>query len=356
MTSIQCFPRMDTAIQDSLEQNQSSRCSLAEYLKREIFPGLAPPPYGDIKVRRLSEQKPVYLFLENTKNLMVVGKSFQHDSGPLEQAWLRAEKEYSNLKLLRERFGMNGDSYQVVAPLGKNKELSAMLVTKRAPGRLLDHYISEAVFGQRYDSLFCKLGYLANFFVKLHRNTENSKQVSIDSLRDYLGKLLDCLSQGPLNRYGRDSVEQHALQWFDRGEILESDREVVVHGDATPTNFVFCHQDVRGIDLEKMTWGDRCWDLGFMAAELKHHFMWRTGNGWTAEQFIGHFLWEYAASYNRDTRFFHAITSRIPVYMALGLLRIARNDWLDAPYRRNLIREAKRCLKYGLSSSITMVL
>lgn len=173
---------------------------------------------------------------------MVVGKSFKHDSGPLEQAWSRAEKEQSHLKLLRERFGMNGNSYQVVAPLGKNKELSAMLVTKRAPGKLLDHYIAEAIFGQRYDSLFCKLGYLANFFVKLHRNTESSKQVSIDSLRKYLGKLLDCLSRGPLTPHGRDSVEQHAVQWFDRREILESDREVVVHGDATPINFVFCRQ------------------------------------------------------------------------------------------------------------------
>ena len=72
----------------------------------------------------------------------------------------------------------------------------------------------------------------------------------------------------------------------------------MVHGDATPTNFYFDKENVIAIDFEKMKSADRCWDLGFIAAELKHYFMWRKHDGWAAEPFIRHFLWEYASHNN----------------------------------------------------------
>lgn len=328
--------------------------SISEYLKAEVFPGLAPPPYGDIKIRRLSWLKPVFLFLERSRHITVVGKSFKHDSIPLEEAWGHAEKEYLNLTVLRDEFGMNDDSYKVVAPLGKNKRLSAMLVMEKAPGRLLDYYIAAAVYERRYDTLYDKLSHLARFFSKLHGNSQSDCPVSIDAASQYLNKMLDSLSRGPLGDFQKDAIEHYSSPWWDRLSTL-ADREVIVHGDATPTNFLFHHSRVSGIDLERMKQTDRCWDLGFMAAELKHHFTWRTGNNWAAEPFIGHFLWDYFIDHRSHggAQSFHDITGRIPVYMALGLLRIARNDWLDLPYRRNLMREAKRCLKYGLSSSTT---
>ena len=335
-----------TALQD--------KPSIFEYLKSEVFPELAPPPYGEIKIRRLSWLKPVFLFLERSRHITVVGKSFQHDSTPLEEAWGHAEKEYLNLAQLRNEFGMNDDSYQVVAPLGKNKQLSAMLVMEKAPGRLLDYYIAAAVYERRYDTLYDKLSHLARFFSKLHSNSQSDSPVSIDAASQYMNKMLDSLTRGPLGDFQRDAIEHYSSPWWDRLGTL-ADRQVIVHGDATPTNFLFHHSKVSGIDLERMKWSDRCWDLGFMAAELKHHFTWRTGNSWAAEPFIGHFLWEYYIDHRNHGggQSFRDITGRIPVYMALGLLRIARNDWLDLPYRRNLMREAKRCLKYGLSSSTT---
>lgn len=329
-----------------------SQRSIREYLELEVFPELAPPPYGEIKIKKLSWQKPVFLFQERSRHIAVVGKAFRHDSIPLDEAWGHAEKEYLNLSLLRDTFGMNDDSYRVVAPLGKNRQLSAMLVMERAPGRLLDHYIAAAVYEQRHEILFEKLGHLARFFSKLHSNSQGDRPVSIGTASEYLTKLLDSLSRGPLGDFQRDAIEHYSSAWWDRLSTL-GDRDVIVHGDATPTNFLFQRNRVSGIDLERMTRSDRCWDLGFMAAELKHHFSWRTGNNWAAEPFIGHLLWEYSVDHrNRGgAQSFHDITSRIPLYLALGLLRIARNNWLDLPYRRNLMREAKRCLKYGLSSS-----
>lgn len=317
-----------------------------QYLKKEIFPRLAPPPYGEIKIKMLSYQKPVYLFYEKTKNIMVVGKLFKNDSIPLKTAWLWAENEYSNLKLLREKFGMESGAYRVVAPLGKNKNLSALLATERAPGKILDYYIAKAIYEQESQRLFDTLNHLAKLFAKLHRNSQTDRQASSNLPQWYLNKLLNSLRKGPLSSRRRNTIQKHATKWWNKDDIF-ADKQVIVHGDATPTNFLFHHGEVIGIDLEHVKWADRCWDLGFMAAELKHHFMWRMGDGWAAEPFIGHFLWEYAVNYG-DTQLFYAITRKTPLYMALGLLRIARNGWLDEPYRKILIREAKRCLKYGL--------
>jgi len=320
---------------------------VCDYLKAEIFPQLSPPPYGEIEVIRLNGEKPVYLFYERTKNVAVVGKSFKCGSVPPEEAWLEAEKEYLNLKLLRERFGMSEDADQVVNPLGENRELSALLVTEKAPGETLDYYIAKAIYDQQREKLFQKLSNLARFFVKLHQSSETERSVSADLPQWYLDKLLDSLSVSSLNPSERAAIGKYLARWWNENDIFDSDREVIAHGDATPTNFLFYDKNVTGIDLERMKWADRCWDLGLIAAELKHNFMLRMGDSWAAEPFIGHFLWEYAVDYG-DTEIFHLITRKLPLYMAMGLLRIARNTWLDESYRKNLIWEAQQCLKYGL--------
>lgn len=332
-----------------------SQTSVREYLAREVFPRLAPPPYGRILVSRLSREKPVFLFRETGRHIAVVGKSFQHGSISLEEGWKNAEREFLNLGLLRERFGMSDDSCQVVAPLGKNRELRAMVIMEWAPGHSLDYHIAAAVREQRFEGLFDRLGHLARFFSRLHANSQSDRPASVEAAGRYLEGLLDSLRRGPLGDFQRDAIERYSSRWWDGPGALAGDSEVLVHGDATPTNFLFHHGTVRGIDLERMGWGDRCWDLGFLAAELKHHFMWRSGNGPAAEPFIGHFLWQYWLDHSRGggAQTFRDITGRLPLYMTLGLMRIARNDWLDLAHRQNLMREAKRCLKYGLSSSTT---
>jgi aminoglycoside phosphotransferase (APT) family kinase protein len=321
--------------------------AICDYLREEIFPQIAPPPYGEIEMTSLGTQKPVCLFLEKKKNIVVVGKLFKWGVIPLEDAWLGADKEYLNLRLLREQLGMDGDADRVVAPLGESKELSALLVTERAPGQTLDYYIARAIFEQQHDELFQTLSHLARFFIKLHEAAKTERLLSPDFPRFYFNSLLDSLDLGPAGYLKRAEIEEYAIRWWYEESIYSSDRETIVHGDATPTNFLFDNGNVTAIDLESMKWADRCWDLGFIAAELKHHFMWRTGNGWAAEPFIGHFLWQYTENYG-DTHFFQVITRKLPLYMALGLLRIARNCYVGDTHIERLVTEAKQCLKYGL--------
>ena len=316
--------------------------SASQYLRNEIFPQFAAPPYGDIETKSICRHRPVYLFRENQRQLSVVGKPYEFGGTPGDHAWAHAEREFDNLKLLREQYGMGDDNLQVVRPLGKNNFLSSMVMVGFAPGKPLEHYICKAIYDRQGQRLYDKLGNLASFFRKLHYNTGAPRQVSLNLPQWYLDRVLDSLSQWSLSRWERQSIEQMAGDWWRRGEMF-TDNEVIVHGDATPTNFLFENDRVTAIDLEKMKWADRCWDLGFVAAELKHHFLWRTGSGAGAEPFIGHFLWQYAGL---DENFFHRITHRLPLFMSLGLLRIARNSWLGDSYRRMLVREASVCLQY----------
>ncbi len=320
--------------------------ALQTYLREEIFPQLSPPPYGKIEINRLVSDKPVYLFAEKDRQLLAVGKSFKYGEIPLEEAWLSADKEYTNLKLVRERFGMAGDSCEIVSPLGEKKELAALLVTCKAPGHLLEHYIQRAVYEQRQLKLYQKLGYLAKFFATLHSNSRTEVRVSTDMPREYLARILKSLHHRLLDYSEIKAIESASNHWWDRSGASNPDTEVIVHGDATPTNFFFYRDKVTAIDLERMMYADRCWDLGFIAAELKHHFLWRTGDKWAAEPFIGHFLWEYALGLG-NTRFFQAITRKLPLYMALGLIRMVRNRWLGESYRRILLQEVKLCLEFG---------
>ena len=78
--------------------------------------------------------------------------------------------------------------------------------------------------------------------------------------------------------------------------------------------------------------GDRMFDVGRVAGELQHAFMRDSGDWRNAEPFIGHFLWEYSCHFPDREQAFESITSRVPFYMALNMLRIARNGYIGQDY------------------------
>jgi len=326
---------------------ESANDCLTNYLAEKIFPQLAPSPYGKIEIGRVPDHKYVYVIKENIKNITVVGKCFHRDDNTLEQAWQQAQTEYLNLRFVRTKLRANSNGCHIAKPLGINKELCALLVTEKVPGRMLDHYIARAIYENNHQQLFNKLERLASLFSELHGIKKTRIHLSMLAQKQYLSKILDSLEHFVIEPEEKAGIEKNASRWWEREDICRDDFEVLVHGDATPTNFFFHKDEVIAIDMEKMKRADRCWDLGFLAAELKHNFMWRMGNGIAAEPFIGHFLWKYATACG-DTQIFYAVTRRLPLYMALGLLRIARNPWLDLQYRKQLVHEAKRCLKYEL--------
>jgi len=236
--------------------------------------------------------------------------------------------------------------HRVVRPLSKDEHINCLLVEDFARGLDLDYYIAKAAYEGQHDQLFRKLTEVAHFLAKLHNRTADTVRVNFGETSNYFRHLVQSLARGGLidagaaGNLGRlcDEWEQTAAMW--------EDVSVFVHGDATPTNFIFQPDDgVTAIDLERMHPADRVYDIGMLAAELKHHFAWRVFQADAAESFIGRFLRAYCEDFSESESAFSAVTYRNRFYMALGGLRIARNKWLPWKHRKWLADEACRCLE-----------
>jgi thiamine kinase-like enzyme len=233
-----------------------------------------------------------------------------------------------------------------VRPLGYNGWLNSLLVEEYCNGQPLSNIIRAAIFYRQRDRLYKKLAALAYFLATLHNRTANGYGVDFNEDCSYLDHLLHQLTKRHFINQA-DASEFYWLRdrWREQARMWQ-DQQVLVHGDATPSNFLFGHGlSVSAIDLERMKRADRVFDVGRIAGELQHFFLQNTGNKYEAEPFIGHFLWEYSCHFPDRLSAFRSICGRLPYQMALTLLRIARNSWISHDYRQRLIEEAKITLR-----------
>lgn len=319
----------------------SSSDPLFGYLSREIFPAVGGDAGEGIRVFSTNGSNAVYIYEDRVANTRVVGKFFFSPRMPdWDAALRRLEREYRNISEVRSYVG--GRHYAARA-LGRNDQLNRLLVVEFCRGERLDAAITEAIERNNRGRLFERLSALADFLSELHNRSARPEKVDFNFPCRYLDAMLEGLGSiaggeaGEL-RYWRD-------RWRNLREMWE-DNEVLVHGDATPSNFLFGDgRRVVAFDMERARRTDRCFDAGRIAGELQHFFLRATGDKYAAEPFIGHFLWEYACRFPDRERAFRSITFKIPYYMGLTLLRIARNGYLESGYRRRLVREALECLK-----------
>ncbi|MDH4100103.1 MAG: aminoglycoside phosphotransferase family protein [Nitrospirota bacterium] len=317
------------------------------YLNHEIMPQMGiHGANADFRVFGLQASNHVYLYEDSRSGVRVVGKFYGGicDRSP-ESACRRMEREYQNLSYLRG-LGFNGYPHYIARPLGRNTGIDCILVQEFCWGIPLTDFIVKAITEGRREALFDKLTSLAWFLATLHNRTATEDRVDFNHDCAYFDRIVD-----QLRNYGyMKSDEAGALfrlkdQWRERGHMWE-DNQVLVHGDVTPTNVLFGDERwVVAIDLERMKRADRVFDVGRVAAEIKHFFMQYTGSGRQAEPFIGHFLWEYACHFPDAHSAFASITRRLPFHMGLTLLRISRNSWISGDYRRRLINAAKKTLR-----------
>jgi aminoglycoside phosphotransferase (APT) family kinase protein len=325
----------------------SERDPLYGYLQYDIQPQInGTSGNSGYRVFRLNASNDVYLYEDRDTGTKVIGKFFlsSKKKGAVKAA-SHLTREFDNLCMMRD-YGLTGYPHDVVRPLGRNYSMNALLVTECCEGELLSVVILEAIQSGDHGKLYHKLTALAYFLSSFHNRTAIVEGVDFHQDCDYMDSLIDKLHD--IRAIGGD--EAHELcwlrdQWRNTPRMWE-DNKVLVHGDATPENFMFGKGlKVITFDLERTKHADRVFDTGRIAGELKHFFMRATGNKDAADPFIGHFLWEYACHFpNRDSAF-QSITGRTPFYMGITLLRIARNNWIDAAYRHRLIREAKECLR-----------
>ena len=287
----------------------------------------------------------VYLYEDKFSGARLVGKFFlTRNGGDAEKAAHHLTREFENLCLVRDS-GLATWPHYVPRPLGCNYSLNDLLVMEYCYGQLMSEVIRESIGACDDGRLFGKLTALAYFLATLHNRTALDTGVDFNEDCRYLDRLVARLLK--ISAIGWDEAsELYWLRdrWRDQPRMWE-DRQVLVHGDATPENFMAGDGlSVIAFDLERARHADRVFDVGRFAGELKHFFLQATGNKYAAEPFIGHFLWEYACHFPDRDRAFRSITGRVPFYMGTTLLRIARNGWISSDYRRQLVSEAKACL------------
>lgn len=320
---------------------------LRHYLQAQILPQLGySNGHSEFRVFRLGGQHAIYLYEERHSRLRVIGKFFAQPYQPGTAVTQRQmDREFENLQLL-SGYGLAGYPHKVVRPLGRNAQLSSVLIEEHVDDPRLSQFFDGASRHGEREPLIAKLTALAYFLATLHNRTANGMGVDFNADCRYLDRLVGQL----LHRHAIGGDEAQELYWLrDRWAEqprMWEDRQVLVHGDATPANFLMGDGlQVTAIDLERMKRADRVFDVGRIAGELQHAFLQATGDKYAAEPFIGHFLWEYACHFPDRYSAFASICGRVPFQMALTLLRIARNDWVSPEHRRRLIEEARTTLR-----------
>jgi thiamine kinase-like enzyme len=321
---------------------------LYSHLTEAVFPSLGIEMINpEIDSVCLNKNQTVYLYAERKSNTMLVGKFFgnrlvQHNFNPEETL----DQEFNNIITIRDK-GLNRHPYRVVKPLSRKKEINCLLVEEFIRGHDLDYYIAKAAYEGKHRRLMKKLKFLGSFIALFHKLTIGNETVGIEEVTNYFMSLVESLARDKIMDARIVQNFKFLCEEWKQDKRMWDDRAVMVHGDATPTNFIFHHKDgVTAIDLERMKLSDRVYDIGMLAAELKHHFAWRILNAGASEPFIEHLIRSYCEEFESPDSMFRAIRERSGFFVALGKLRIARNEWLNKGHREWLIEEAYRCLQH----------
>lgn len=312
------------------------------FLKEHILPQVAEyNEHPEFTVHCLRGSNQVFLYTEEKSQKSVIGKFFY---GLFEREWHVAARyltrEWEALEIFRN-LGFNKAPFYVPKPLGRSYDINCCLVEEYCPGTTFSDVLKAGAHGKQ-GRLFRRLTVLADFLADLHNRTARPyEKVNFDSERHYAVTLVGNLrKKNLLHHHEIDALYYHIQKWAERQEMWE-DNPVLVHGDATPANFLFRgHAEIVAIDLERSHLSDRLFDIGRIAGEIKHAFLLECDDPFQSEPFIGHFLWQYCSHFPHCGEAFRAITRRLPFYVAMTLLRISRNSWVASHHRKKLLDQA----------------
>jgi aminoglycoside phosphotransferase len=306
--------------------------------------GVFQPSSGEVYVESLPSSRQVLRFTW-PEGKAVVGKFFSA-SPPQDAADLSLAREYDNYRRL-PALGLTNGQGLVPRLLGRWPQGSLGLLLEAVPGPDLDHLIRQACLYGDFLPLYRGLEKLAHLLAVFHSQPLPRLPVEPAPALAYLDKVMRQLQElGLLTPEDRQALASERAWWETRFQDF-ADCQVLVHGDATPTNFLFRNGRALALDLERLRLADRLWDLSWVAGELKHAWGWRLQQMDGAEGVIGYFFRAYLAALPPQATLASRLYGLNPFYMALAELRIARNAYLSLDYRRELVAEARRCLAGG---------
>jgi aminoglycoside phosphotransferase len=299
----------------------------------------------EITRERLKATRPVYRFTFGDGAPAVVGKFFARfpDLTPPDRGLVNEYHAY----LRGPALGLTGESPCIPQLLGCYPSVKLGLLLEDISGYDLDHFLMSANYPEGRAALHHRLEKLAELLAFFHSRPLPPEPVSPRPALSYFQKLMgQLLANSVLTQEEERYFQAERVAWE---EVLNRfpDRQVLIHGDATPTNFLFPDGRAVAVDLERLRGADRLFDLSWIAGELKHAWGWRFHDFAAGEAAIGHFFRAYFQAAGADAALEDRIYRLNPFYMALAELRISRNNYLSLEYRRALLAEALRCLKHG---------
>jgi Ser/Thr protein kinase RdoA (MazF antagonist) len=313
-------------------------------LSRVLLTHLGADQVMGVKVERLRASRPVFRFCRDGNGLGLVGKFFldQVPTSPQDRSLAR---EYHNyLGAPARELASAGLIPRLV---GQAPGVRLGLLLEGVPGADLDSYLSEAAQSWGLERCLDRLTKLAQLLAIFHTRPLPRQLVSPEPVLAYFHKLRTQLqAMGLLSPEDLDFLEEEGRAWEDRSGAY-ADMQVLLHGDATPTNFLFPDGRAVAVDLERLRAGDRLFDLSWVAGEVRHAWGWRGRDFADSEAAIQSFFRAYLEAISADDGLTQRIFALNPLYMALAELRIARNSYLSWEYRRALVAEARRCLSFG---------
>jgi hypothetical protein len=302
-------------------------------------------PAGEVQVESLPSSRKVLRFTFPGGEYAVVGKFFSAYP-PQVSPDLSLVREYHNYLQL-PALGLANGRRLTPRLLGRWPERSLGLLLEAVPGPDLDQLLLQACDHRDPAPLYRGLEKLAHLLAFFHSRPAPALPVLPDPALAYLDKVVGQLEAAELLTWEDcQALACERAAWKARFQDF-ADRQVLIHGDATPTNFLFPNGRAVALDLERLRNGDRLWDLSWVAGELKHACGWRGQNLDGSEGAIRHFFRTYITAMDLDPPSTHRLYGLNPFYMALAELRIARNLYLTRDYRRELVAEARRCLSHG---------
>lgn len=285
----------------------------------------------------------------NTRLYMVDGtgvhiKFFKKTLGRINPTYTPCREMESEHKMLKEyeSRGFSTGKHRVVVPLGTNSDLDCALATVYVGGKPLLSIIQEVIGqGRNPGDLYIGLDLAAGLLKKIHTVMPGTPRIdNSETFFSCLKSILYLEEQDSLGGYHR-RIMKGLTRWYNYKPLYDQ-AGVTIHGDANPSNFKIDSGVIYAFDVERSRpRRSPVYDLGTMAAELKHQFTYMGHSGARSEPYIEHFL----RSYCSDEEEFSMVTALLPFYMSQSLFRIAMLGYWKGNHKRYLIEEGTRCME-----------
>ncbi|WP_085993817.1 aminoglycoside phosphotransferase family protein [Oceanobacillus senegalensis] len=217
---------------------------------------------------------------------------------------------YQFLKYLWENGFRSNPQFTVVRPIAYLKKWGLMIMSK-SPGKTVDDWMYDPKVDNKQLASLIAYWMSQMHAIPLTEIRKKSQTRANSDIRRFYEDLEKCI---PKEQSRLRELYHHFMKESGR---LNTDKEVLLHGDFHTKN-VFMHKDqVIAIDFDHHFDGDPAWDVAYFACQIQVSSFIKKGDFDFFQPMVKHFITKYLElnpSYNRQ-----AFLNRLALYSARSL-------------------------------------